>query len=293
MREKNYVFAYFTGETERGEQVYLSVSRDGLHWEDLNDGQPVLESTIGEKGIRDIFLLRSAIDQKFYILGTDLRIAGGCSWEAAQHAGSTRIIIFSSHDLIHWSAPWSHPVGIEGAGCAWAPEAVYDARRGVYLVFWASCVEGRQIIYCSDTRDFRHFTKSRKYMEYPHDVIDTTIVAAEGKYYRFYKDETEKYIRMECGTDLLGEFQEIRSKTLSEMTGVEGAVVYPLKKSGQWCLLADRFAQGKGYLPLRCNSLSSGEFTHLPEGEYDMGQTLKRHGSVLQVDEEIWRNLNI
>lgn len=293
MEDRCYVFAYFTGETEQGEQVYFSVSEDGLHWEDINGQKPVLVSTVGERGIRDPFLLRSETDGQYYLLGTDLRIAGGRGWDEARNAGSTQLVIWTSDDLIHWSEPWTYPVGIPGAGCAWAPEAVYDRKRDAYLIFWASCVEEKQIIYSSYTRDFREFTKSRKYMEYPYEVIDTTIAEVDGKYYRFYKDETEKYIRVDCGTDLQGDFEEIPSETLKGMTGVEGAIVYPLKNSGDWCLLVDQFAKGGGYLPLRCKDLASGEFSVIPKEEYDMGKMLKRHGSVLQLDYNTWRSLKV
>lgn len=286
MQNENYVFAYFTGETELGEQIYFSVSEDGLHWEDVNDGEPVLINPIGTKGVRDPFLFQSVIDRQYYILGTDLRIAGGCGWDAAQEAGSTRILIWSSRDLIHWTAPWHYSVNIAGAGCAWAPEAVYDKRREAYMVFWASSVNQKQCIYCSYTKDFRQFTESRRYMEYPYDVIDATVVEAEGKYYRFYKDETEKHIRMDCGTNLQGVFEEIPSEILKNLTGVEGAIVFPLKGRGEWCLLVDQFAKGGGYLPLRCKDLASGDFTFFSEEEYDMGKMLKRHGSVLQLDNQ-------
>ena len=53
-----YLFVHFTGEQKDGEQIYFSISRDGLHWEDLNDGQPVLYSHLGMQGVRDPFLLR-------------------------------------------------------------------------------------------------------------------------------------------------------------------------------------------------------------------------------------------
>ena len=45
-----YLFIYFIGEQEDGEQVYFSVSSDGLHWEDLNQGKPVLVRKVS--GIR-------------------------------------------------------------------------------------------------------------------------------------------------------------------------------------------------------------------------------------------------
>ena len=53
MEKKGYLFAHFTGEQKDGEQIYFSLSRDLLHWEDLNGGKPVLRSEIGEKGARD------------------------------------------------------------------------------------------------------------------------------------------------------------------------------------------------------------------------------------------------
>ena len=39
-----YLFAHFIGEEKDGEQIYFSVSQDGLHWTDLNEGTPVLFS---------------------------------------------------------------------------------------------------------------------------------------------------------------------------------------------------------------------------------------------------------
>ena len=43
-----YLFVHFTGEEKLGEQIYFALSRDGLHWMDLNNGNPVLLSDIGE-----------------------------------------------------------------------------------------------------------------------------------------------------------------------------------------------------------------------------------------------------
>ena len=50
-----YLFVHFKEKiTPDGEQVYFSVSKDGLNFEMLNGGEPVLSSTMGEKGCRDI-----------------------------------------------------------------------------------------------------------------------------------------------------------------------------------------------------------------------------------------------
>ena len=69
-----YLFVHFTGEEKLGEQIYFALSRDGLHWMDLNEGKPVLVSDIGEAGVRDPFILRNPLNGKYVIIATDLRI---------------------------------------------------------------------------------------------------------------------------------------------------------------------------------------------------------------------------
>ena len=73
-----------------------------MHWKDLGNG-PVLVSDVGEKGVRDPFMVRSRIDRKFHIIATDLRIANGKGWDTAQYEGSTGLITWESEDLINWS----------------------------------------------------------------------------------------------------------------------------------------------------------------------------------------------
>ena len=41
-RKRGYLFVHFIGESPEGEQVYFALSRDGLHWQDLNEQNPVI-----------------------------------------------------------------------------------------------------------------------------------------------------------------------------------------------------------------------------------------------------------
>lgn len=289
---KGYLFVHFTGEHEKGEQVYFSISEDGLHWKDLNRHRPVLVSETGEKGVRDPFIIRSADGSRYFIIATDLRIASGKGWGAAQYEGSRNIIIWESEDLIHWSEPRAVEVGVPSAGCVWAPEAIYDENRDQYLVFWASMVkeegetEAKQRIYCSLTKDFHTFSQPVKYIERENHVIDTTIVKDKDFYYRISKDETTKNITMDKCRDLLeGPFIPVASPDLDKIFGVEGPAAFPINGKEEWCLMVDRFATNGGYMPLFAEDLSSGAFTTLPEGDYYMGETKKRHGSVLNLKE--------
>ncbi|MGN1142717.1 MAG: glycoside hydrolase family 43 protein [Oliverpabstia sp.] len=291
---QGYLFVYFTDGTGSGrdEQIYFSVSNDGLHWKDLNNGRPVLFSEIGEKGVRDPYIIKSEISGKYIIIATDLRMENGRDWEQVQTEGSKSIIIWESEDLIHWEKERMQEVGIPEAGCVWAPEAVYCKETESYLVFWASRVkeekdpEPKHRIYASWTKDFHTFTPAVKYIEKDNHIIDTTIIQDGEYYYRFSKDETRKNIVLDRGTDLMsGPFETVTCEELEQLFGVEGPEAYRLYNTGKWCLIVDQFGSGDGYLPLVCDNLADGVFRILSKEEYDMGITKKRHGSVLCISE--------
>ncbi len=285
-----YLFVHFTGEHENGEQVYFSISKDGRHWKDLNFGKPVLKSGVGEKGVRDPFIIRSIDGCKYYIIATDLRIEAGKGWETAQFKGSKSIIVWESDDLINWSKEELVEVGIPGAGCVWAPEAIYNDKTGDYLVFWASMVkeagdrEAKHRIYCSSTKDFRTFSKGIKYIERENHIIDTTIIRDRNYYYRISKDETTKNIKMDQCEDLLeGPFIQVPAPQLEKLTGVEGPAAFQINGTDEWCLMVDQYATNGGYLPLISEDIGKGEFRVLQPGSYHLGDTKKRHGSVLNL----------
>jgi hypothetical protein len=97
-----FLFVTFKGEqTPMTEQIYFVLSQDGRHWEALNNAEPVLISKLGEKGVRDPYLLRSHDGKKFYLLATDLSINLNRDWKRAGRAGSKSIVIWESEDLVH------------------------------------------------------------------------------------------------------------------------------------------------------------------------------------------------
>jgi len=226
-----FLFVTFKGEqTPMTEQLYFALSQDGRHWDALNGGNPVLISTLGEKGVRDPYLLRSHDGKKFYILATDLSINLNHNWGRAVKSGSKSIVIWDSTDLIHWSAPRMVQIAPDDAGCTWAPEAVYDEDTHDYLVFWASKTKSdnfaKQRIWAARTTDFITFSKPFVYIDKPHDVIDTDIVRENGHYYRFSKDEKNKAISMEVSEKLMGPWSDVPGFSLSTMTGYEGPECY-------------------------------------------------------------------
>ncbi|MBN2222475.1 MAG: glycoside hydrolase family 43 protein [Vallitaleaceae bacterium] len=299
MAKKNaYLFVHFIGEQKDGEQIYFSLSKDGFHWEDVNQGKPVLYSKMCEEGVRDPFIIYSPIDEHYYIIATDLCIYKGKGWQVAQYEGSRNIILWKSKDLLHWGEPWVVEIGIPSAGCVWAPEAIYDQKNDNFLVFFASMVKEeedlvpKQRIYAVRTKDFKSYSTVEKYIERENHVIDTTMIYSEGKYYRFSKDETTKKILFEMSDTLdCDGFITLSSTTLDNLYGVEGPQIFAIDGEDKgYCLIVDRFAEGKGYLPLFTRALQE-DFRILHENEYDMGSTKKRHGSVIAITQEEYKNI--
>jgi hypothetical protein len=290
----SYLMSHFAGDHDTGEQIYFAISTDGLHWNDLNNSQPVITSDIGEKGVRDPFILRSSEGDTFYMLATDLRIANGKGWEVAQTAGSKSIMVWESNDLVNWSEPRMIEIAPRNAGDAWAPEAFYDEKTGEYIVYWASRVAdqngnfGPHRIYYAKKRDFRMFTKPNLFIERSDDthIIDTTIIKDGLFYYRYSGDGQ---ITIEKSEHLLGRWSKIGTIEASTgLTGhdVEGPLIFKFNDREEWCLMVDQYATVKGYLPLRTQNLLSGEFTKLPISMYSLGSTKKRHGSVIAITRE-------
>ncbi len=293
-----FLFATFRGEqSPLTEQVYFALSAAGRDWTALNHGEPVLVSTLGERGLRDPFVLRSADGGKFFLIGTDLSIHLDPDWTRAVRAGSRAIIVWESPDLVRWSAPRRVEVAPADAGCAWAPEAVYDAEKGDYLVFWASTTArddfAKHRIWAARTPDFQTFSAPFVYIEGEAPVIDTTIVHDGRAYYRFTKDEKHKAITLQTCPTLEGEWREVADFSLRDLVGHEGPACYLIQPAAAgrpplWGLILDHYLAQRGYQPYVTHDLASGRFT--PASDFRFPFPF-RHGSVLPLTAEEFARL--
>ena len=289
---KSYLFVHFAGEKNAdGEQVYFSVSEDGLHWHDLNGGKPVLRSDLGDCGVRDPFIVRHPVTGKYYLMATDLSIFYRQDWTSAEHQGSRALIVWESDNLTDWSEARRVNVGSNEAGCVWAPEAIWVKEKSAFLVFFASMVQlesdtvSKQRIYAVWTTDFLSFSDPFVYSEAENHLIDMTIVHDGMWYFRFTKDETTKRIIVERMHNLFDSPEAVHCETLANLPGMEGPECYQLP-DGRWCLIVDQFAAGLGYLPLVTDDISSGKFEVVPPDQYHFGVTPKRHGGVIPISQE-------
>ncbi|MGW0184831.1 family 43 glycosylhydrolase [Streptomyces sp. NPDC003362] len=307
-----YLFAYFTGEgTADGEQIRYALSRgnDPLHWRELNAGKPVLTSTIGEKGLRDPFVIRSSEGDRFYMIATDLRMYRGSSgsWDQVQRHGSKSIMVWESTDLVHWTDQRLVKVSPDTAGNTWAPEAYWDETLGEYVVFWASKLYAEddpehtgstynKMLYAT-TKDFRAFSEPKVWNDPGYSVIDSTVVEHEGTYHRFTKDERDpsssspcsKFITAEKSTSLTDTSYGFVADCVGSgaMDRGEGPTVFKSNTEEKWYLFIDEYG-GRGYLPFETTDLDSGEWT--PSTGYQLPAS-PRHGTVLPVTQEEYDRL--
>ncbi|KAH6957771.1 glycosyl hydrolase [Ilyonectria sp. MPI-CAGE-AT-0026] len=302
---EGYAFAYFTGNSIAGEKIYFAASEgnNALDWDELNGGQPVITSTLGTKGLRDPFVIRSPEGDTFYLLATDLSIGSGTSWGASVRTGSRYLEVWESNDLINWSAQRHVLVSPATAGNTWAPEAYYDNDLGAYIVFWASSLYAEtdtahtgstyhRMLYVT-TRDFITFSDPVVWQDAGMSRIDSTILKSNDVYYRFTKDEGAS------GTgcsDIIQERSTSLRATLDSWTivatcigknagtsAVEGPTAFksnPNDVNGdKFYLFVDEYG-GRGYIPLETADISNPAWK--VSSSYNLPSS-PRHGTVLPV----------
>ena len=193
---KAYLFGHFVGEgygktvdgqkVATGEQMFFALADvgQGLHFKDMNGStmnnlKPVLSSKVGERGVRDPFMLRSPEGDSFYLIATDLSVYTRGGWGQNEGAnkftitGSHSITLWESHDLVNWTEGRLIEVAHPNAGMAWAPEMIYCEETGEYVIFFSStilneaknAIHERDCIYYTTTRDFVHFGETKKFLK--------------------------------------------------------------------------------------------------------------------------------
>ncbi|MBB2947322.1 hypothetical protein FB565_007090 [Actinoplanes lutulentus] len=294
-----YLLVYFKPEfTPDGEQVRFAVSGidDPTTWTELNGGQPILVSDVGERGVRDPFLIRDTRTGRFIVIGTDLRVFPDQDWKRATRSGSRSVVVWESADLISWSRPALVEVSPPGAGNTWAPKAFWSPARAAWLMIWASALyddaespEQHQRLLAAQTGDFRAFTPAEIYHDPGHTVIDATFLADGDDWYRFSADSlgagpTEgrgEHILMERGTALEDPAYVTVVEDIGkpELRHAEGPAVFAGPSGDCWYLLIDENGH-RGYQLYRTDVLASGRWERQTSAVLPVDA---RHGSVLPI----------
>lgn len=262
--EPVYLFSYFKGNGETG--LHLAYSEDGLKWEPLNDGKPILAPQVGkDRLMRDPCIVRGPSGTYHMVWTTGW-------WD--KHIGYA-----SSEDLVHWSEQQIIPVMMheDSARNSWAPELFYDKENEQFLIFWATTIPGRHTpvaeserekglnhrMYVTSTRDFKTFRPTELFFNPDFSVIDATLLEHNGEYVMFLKNENpnppEKNIRITRSTNATGPW----SPEVSEpITG-------------------DYWAEGP-------TGITIGDYTYVYFDKYRE----HRYGAVRSTDMETWEDVS-
>ena len=303
------------------EKVNFGYSADGYAWKMLNDGDCVMDSDEGTKGIRDPHLIKlqtpDADGNKYVMIGTDLHAEGsaaGGSWD--QIDASKYLVVAKSKDLVKWTEPQLVSTGLEGkVGNAWAPEAIWDEETNDYLVYWSSRdlstggdspTTGNTAlkVYKAHTTDFTSFQDPTVWLDQSsadmHNIIDTTIVRGDdGDYYRF--STSDWWTTIDVASSLEGQWtrlverdadiasgkskvtgDDVRSTTASGLSNhIEGLTVYQLN-SGKWMVMGDNGGY-KGFVIDRLSDLKKGRSFSAASGVTFSEKF--RHGTVVELTE--------
>ncbi len=303
-----YLFTHFKEKvTPDGEQVYFGKSFDGINWEQVNGGNPVLTANLGEKGCRDIEITRLHTGG-FVILTTDLCIAYRMDeqyrvdWKKVNSTGSKCLRMWKTDDLVNFSEEKLIYFGRDDFGCLWAPEIFFDEINEEYLIHWGSTVAEDNFthmsIYCCTTKDFETFSEPKLYFTKDNEILDTHIQKVDGVYHLFYKNAEHPPMNMHATSDnLYGPFEHDKAfekymdEKIDRPGSYEGPTVYTLP-DGRWCMMLDFFGCEKsqmGYVPFVSSKSGDMNFERVPE-QFTFPYGFK-HGRVIEITEEEYKSL--
>ncbi|KAK7029413.1 hypothetical protein VNI00_014667 [Paramarasmius palmivorus] len=259
----DYLAVYFKGEFQNGEQIYMSVSNNNnpASWTAVNNGNLVLQSNVGTKGVRDPSLIRSPDGSKFWIIATDLNVYATGVYETEN--GSKGIVVWESTDLKNWSAPALRIVSPSNAGMTWAPDAIWDPSRNQYLVFWTCNLKGQGwYIMKSYTSDFQSFSTAEIFLTGA--GMDATIALdkSTNTFYRISKNGPNELIEEARATSLSGTWTVVKNQIGSgTIPKGEGPLIFQNNlDSSKWHLFIDDYTRGRGYAPFETNNIAAGDW---------------------------------
>ena len=212
--DKAYLFAHMT--KEHYGVLYYSVSRDGLHWQQLNGGRPVSNDYHGHPSIA------RGGDGRYYLVGN-------------RSDEDPLIRFWISDDLVRWKPFGTYepdlrnipglPSALQRIG---APKLFFDEASKRFMLTWHTATvpgvpEDPERYWASQrtlyvlSPDLKRFNgKPRRLFDWDMATIDTFVVPNDSApgYCAIVKDErypsynwtTGKTVRMSCGPRLTGPF---------------------------------------------------------------------------------------
>lgn len=209
-----YLFCHMS---DKGEWTAYAVSKDGIHYEDLFNGEPVFEPEEHariEGGTRDAYICRSHDGKRFLMVTTDMCVRKSHEW------WNYGIDLYTSDDLLNWesvtfdfrqgpgifSDPEATPAYNDYSTVrrVWAPQIIWnpayewpDGRKGGYMVYYSMLndINGEdpydRMYYSYADENFTNLTQPKLMFDWGYATIDADInyLDSDGLYHMMIKKE--------------------------------------------------------------------------------------------------------
>ena len=181
--------------SDNGEFTAYALSRDGLHYHDLNEGKAVMDAgqLAGiEGGQRDAYVCRKSDSGKGYLMvTTDMCVAKSKQWY------NYGINLLKSDDLIHWtSTTFDFRKGNEIFCDPESPDIIANGEKGGYFIYysiWSFNDNDKydRMVYSYADKTFTKLTKPRLLFDWGYATIDADInyLESDHQYHMLIKKE--------------------------------------------------------------------------------------------------------
>ena len=304
--------------SRKGEFTAFAISRDGVNFRDLNNGDEVYDTrslSRIEGGARDAFISRAADGKGYVMVTTDMCVANSDQWY------NYGIDLLRSDDLINWESttfdfrqgpgifcdPESPDVYRDyGAICrVWAPQTLWDpdyrwpdGSRGGYFIYYSLLNEKEdtydRIFYSYADRSFTKLTKPQVLIDWGYATIDTDInyIKADKRFHILIKKEGGKPgIFTTSSKRLTGPYPEPDEKDFVNFEGkkkCEGPSAFQLPGEDTWTIAYVEYSSS----PSKYRVCKADKYMRHFHSPADItGVADPQHGSFMPITKEEYERL--
>lgn len=316
-----YLYCHMSG---NGEWTAYALSRDGIHFHDLIDGNPVMdvkEHARIEGGQRDAYICRRHDGKGYIMVTTDMRVSSFRELGKASEWENYGIDLLVSDDMIHWesvtfdfrkgSSIFSNPDSKDvyedwsTINRVWAPQIIWDenyvwadGKKGGYMIYFSMLNRAEEkydrMYYSYADETFTQLTKPQLLFDWGYATIDADInyVPADNSFHMMIKKEggTPGIFTTKSET-LLGPWPEPVADDYVDFEGnkkCEGASAFQLIGDSTWCVAYIEYSSWPRNYRI-CKADQYIRNFHSPQNI--QGVSAPQHGSFMRLTKEEYERL--
>lgn len=316
-----YLYCHMSGS---GEWTAYALSRDGIHFHDLIDGNPVMdvkEHARIERGQRDAYICRRHDGKGYLMVTTDMRVSSFRELGKASEWENYGIDLLVSDDMIHWesvtfdfrkgSSIFSNPDSKDvyddwsTINRVWAPQIIWDenyvwadGKKGGYMIYFSMLNRAEEkydrMYYSYADETFTQLTKPQLLFDWGYATIDADInyVPADNSFHMMIKKEggTPGIFTTKSET-LLGPWPEPVADDYVDFEGnkkCEGASAFQLIGDSTWCVAYIEYSSWPRNYRI-CKADQYIRNFHSPQNI--QGVSAPQHGSFMRLTKEEYERL--